>query len=245
MLSFMRNRFGIPGVISVVALVFAMFGGAYAANKSQSTASKAKAAKGKRGPRGPKGPQGPAGAQGPAGPTGPAGATGAAGKEGPRGPKGEAGPLLETLPAGKTLKGTWGVGGSLGAEGGSGRALVEVSFQFPVSPAPTVYYMPDNSFGIKIPQTGPVAVSLSQEELEEFEDACPGTPAEPEATAGNLCIYAGEEEDTIATVSDFFNGGASETLAEKISRASTLGAVIPLQVQSELGYARGAWAVTR
>ena len=34
MLSPLRNRFGIPGVISVIALVFAMFGGAYAATNS-------------------------------------------------------------------------------------------------------------------------------------------------------------------------------------------------------------------
>jgi hypothetical protein len=32
MLSPLRNRFGIPGVISVIAFVFAMLGGAYAAN---------------------------------------------------------------------------------------------------------------------------------------------------------------------------------------------------------------------
>jgi len=244
MLSFMRNRFGIPGVISVVALVFAMLGGAYAANKSAD--SKASASKAKRGPRGPKGPRGPAGSQGPVGPTGAAGAAGAAGKEGPQGPKGEPGPLLETLPAGKTLKGAWGVGGSLGKEEGPGRALVEVSFQFPVSPAPTVYYMQvDNAFGAKIPQTGPVTIPLTPEESEEFEDACPGTAAQPEATAGNLCIYAEEEEGTVMTIVDFFNGGGSETLAEKISRATTLGAVIPLRVQSELGYARGSWAVTR
>lgn len=238
MLSFMRNRFGIPGVISVVALVFAMLGGAYAANKSESSGSKASASKSKRGPRGPKGPAGPAGPQGLPGPTGPQGPAGAAGKEGPQGVPGKPGPLLESLPAGATLMGNWGVGGSLGAEEGPGRALVQVSFQFPVSPAPTVYYIQvGNAFAAKIPQTGAVAFPTP----EELEAACPGTAAAPKAAAGNLCVYATEEEEANFTVIDFLPGG----LAEKISRATTLGAVVPLRVQSELGYARGSWAVTR
>lgn len=241
MLSFMRNRFGIPGVISVVALVFAMLGGAYAANKSGGAGSKASASKAKRGPRGPKGPRGPAGPQGvpgPVGPQGPAGLPGSAGKEGPQGIQGKPGPLLASLPAGETLTGYWGVGGSLGAEEGPGRALVQVSFQFPVSPAPTVYYIQvGNAFAAKIPQTGTVSFPTP----EELEAACPGTAAAPKATAGNLCIYAIEEESTVLTVVDFLPAG----LAEKISRATTFGAVVPLRVQSELGYARGTWAVTR
>jgi hypothetical protein len=88
----LRNRFGIPGVISVIALVFAMLGGAYAANNSsgggKATASKA----GKRGPRGPKGatgPAGPAGAQGPAGANGKDGANGTNGSPGAPGTPGK------------------------------------------------------------------------------------------------------------------------------------------------------------
>lgn len=84
MLSPLRNRFGVPGVISVIALVFAMFGGAYAANDSgggKATAS-AKAKKGPRGPRGPKGDTGPAGPAGPQGAKGDTGVAGANGKDG-------------------------------------------------------------------------------------------------------------------------------------------------------------------
>jgi hypothetical protein len=80
----LRNRFGIPGVISVIALVFAMLGGAYAA--SQNSGGKATAsAKAKRGPKGPKG------ATGPAGPAGPQGAAGANGKDGSNGSAGAQG----------------------------------------------------------------------------------------------------------------------------------------------------------
>ncbi len=88
MLSPLRNRFGIPGLISVIALVFAMFGGAYAANNSSSDNSKASASAAKKGPRGPRGPKG---ATGPAGPAGPAGTAGSAGPQGPAGANGKDG----------------------------------------------------------------------------------------------------------------------------------------------------------
>jgi collagen triple helix repeat protein len=88
MLSPLRNRFGIPGVISVIALVFAMLGGAYAASNSGSGKSKASASAVKKGPRGPRGPKGPAG---PAGPQGAAGANGSDGSAGLDGLDGEDG----------------------------------------------------------------------------------------------------------------------------------------------------------
>jgi hypothetical protein len=92
MLSPLRNRFGIPGVISVIALVFAMIGGAYAASSDNGgkATSSAKAKKGPRGPKGPKGDTGPAGAQGPAGPAGAKGDTGANGNNGTAGTSAEA-----------------------------------------------------------------------------------------------------------------------------------------------------------
>jgi hypothetical protein len=84
----LRNRFGIPGVISVIALLFAMLGGAYAASNSSDGGKATASAKAKRGPRGPKGatgPAGPAGPQGPAGPNGKDGANGSAGIQGSQG----------------------------------------------------------------------------------------------------------------------------------------------------------------
>ncbi len=90
MLSPLRNRFGIPGVISVVALVFAMLGGAYAANNSSDGGATA-SAKAKKGPRGPKGATGPAGPAGPAGAKGDAGANGSNGAAGATGPTGATG----------------------------------------------------------------------------------------------------------------------------------------------------------
>ncbi|HET7574153.1 MAG TPA: hypothetical protein VFJ99_03470 [Solirubrobacterales bacterium] len=85
MLSPLRNRFGIPGVISVIALVFAMLGGAYAASNSGGGKGKTASAKAKKGPRGPRGPQGPAGADGAQGPQGLPGANGKDGANGSNG----------------------------------------------------------------------------------------------------------------------------------------------------------------
>jgi hypothetical protein len=91
MFSTLRNRFGIPGVISVIALVFAMLGGAYAASSSSNGGKATASAKAKKGPRGPKGATGPAGPAGPVGAQGPAGANGKDGTNGSNGPTGATG----------------------------------------------------------------------------------------------------------------------------------------------------------
>jgi hypothetical protein len=106
MLSPLRNRFGIPGVISVIALVFAMLGGAYAASNSSEGGKATASAKAKKGPRGPKGATGPVGPAGPAGPQGPAGANG---KDGSSGADGKAG--------------TNGTNGAAGAPGAAGKSV--------------------------------------------------------------------------------------------------------------------------
>jgi hypothetical protein len=91
MFSTLRNRFGIPGVISVIALVFAMFGGAYAASNSSGGGKATASAKAKQGPRGKTGKTGPAGPVGPAGPAGAKGDPGAAGVNGKDGGTGTPG----------------------------------------------------------------------------------------------------------------------------------------------------------
>ncbi|HSR95057.1 MAG TPA: hypothetical protein VLK56_09350 [Solirubrobacterales bacterium] len=108
MFSPLRNRFGIPGVISVIALVFAMMGGAYAASSNSGTGKATASAKAKKGPRGPKGATGPPGPAGPAGPAGAKGDTGAAGANGKDGTNGTNG-----------KDGTNGTNGAPGAKGSS------------------------------------------------------------------------------------------------------------------------------
>jgi hypothetical protein len=103
MLSPLRNRFGIPGVISVIALVFAMLGGAWAASNSGSDGKATASAKAKRGPRGPKGATGPAGPQGPVGANGKDGAAGANGAAGTNGKDGTS-VTNTTVPTGNPAK---------------------------------------------------------------------------------------------------------------------------------------------
>jgi len=96
MFSTLRNRFGIPGVISTIALVFAMTGGAFAAkylitSPSQIKPSVLKKLKGPQGATGAAGAQGPAGAAGAAGEKGANGANGTNGAPGEKGEKGAAG----------------------------------------------------------------------------------------------------------------------------------------------------------
>lgn len=96
MVSILRSRFGIPGVIAVFALIFAMAGGAYAAKKYVITSTKQikpsvrKSLQGKDGAQGAKGDPGTPGAKGAPG------APGAKGDPGPRGPQGDPGDQGDT-----------------------------------------------------------------------------------------------------------------------------------------------------
>jgi hypothetical protein len=119
----LRNRFGIPGVISVIALVFAMLGGAYAASNNGGGKAIA-SAKAKKGPRGPKGATGPAG---PAGPVGSQGAAGANGKDGANGSNGSNGAPGAPGAAGKTvLSGSGDPNGAV--SGNAGDFYVDTDF---------------------------------------------------------------------------------------------------------------------
>jgi hypothetical protein len=243
MFSTLRNRFGIPGVISVIALVFAMFGGAYAASNSSGGGKATASAKAKKGPKGPKGatgPAGPAGAQGPAGPAGAkgdAGANGAAGPQGPAGPsgatgatgqrglEGPAGPACPTgpcfLPSEATETGVWG--GANASSEPEGPRVFPISFSLPLEAAPEIVF------------------------LKEGETSKPGCPGEvngvPTADPGKLCIYA----DIFI---DFFDGEELETEFLHPTPlpiqggAGPVGTITKVTGCSALCVTAGTWAVT-
>jgi len=262
MFSTLRNRFGIPGVISVIALVFAMFGGAYAANNSSSDGGKATAsAKAKQGPRGKTGKTGPAGPAGPAGPSGPAGAkgdagangsNGAAGPAGPTGPTGPAGPagppgltgFTETLPSEETETGVWGtyfLPNKPDASSGSIPFPISfpISFPIPLDAAPTPIFV------------GPT---------EESKPGCPGRgggsfpsgtteyrPTIPMAEPGRLCVYAEALEGASPLPGLTFTRSAySEGVWEPRIGASQTGTLLRVNcaVASNECIAMGSWAVT-
>jgi hypothetical protein len=247
MFSTLRNRFGIPGVISVIALVFAMFGGAYAASNSSGGGKATASAKAKKGPKGPKGatgPAGPAGAQGPAGPAGakgdagangaagpqgPAGAAGATGVTGKTGPEGPVGPACPTgpcfLPSEATETGVWGVGGGFG-EPAAPRNF-PISFNLPLAAAPEVIFLKDDELS---------------------KPGCPGeVDGVPTADPGKLCIYAGVFQDFINEEADlettFFHSVPGIYAPE--NGAGPAGTIMKVMgCESEICRTFGTWAVT-
>jgi len=257
MLSPLRNRFGIPGVISVIALVFAMFGGAYAASNDSSSGSKASASakKGPRGPRGPKGPAGPAGAQGPAGPAGAKGDTGAAGSNGSNGSNGVSVASEEFGTGGKDGKcvgtggtkftsasgSTYACNGTKGKEGNpwtTGGTLPEGESEtgvWGVSATGFSFELAPISFPIPLANDLPEAnVHFNAAGYEGAPGAdCPGKASEPKAQMGHLCIYTHAMTNFAYAPFNGFpevqNGGAGVVVAF----AST-----------EIGSAHGSWAVT-
>jgi hypothetical protein len=246
MFSTLRNRFGIPGVISVIALVFAMFGGAYAASNSSGGGKATASAKAKKGPRGPKGatgPAGPAGAQGPVGPAGAKGdagtngSTGAAGPTGPTGTTGATGAtgatgfsgFTETLPSGETETGSW----SIAMQANS------LLFQVPIS------------FPIPLSESGSQVFFFNAEEVQgeefgtsgcKFETFVPNSKPEA-ATPGTLCVFqtlvAEPEEKAFAQDPEFLRAGQLGELG-----FSPVGSFMQVLGKGDPITTSGVWAVT-
>lgn len=258
MRSLLRNRLGIPGVIAVIALVFAMAGGALAAKGviitklSQISPKVQKKLKGKAGPQGPQGPQGPkgdpgpagnagsAGSQGPAGPVGATGATGATGVTGKTvtgatgvtGSTGPTGPLSTTLISGMTETGTWSMGGYTVENLSSSFAT---PFRIPISfPIPLAGELPEaNVHYLKVGESGGGPGS-----------DCPGSPADPEAKAGHLCVYTSKETAQSPTTWVVFPGAIFKAALPAEPGASTAGATLNTLVIGKNVEAVGTWAVT-
>lgn len=230
MYSIFRNRFGVPGVISVIALVFAMMGGAYAASKGGSaSASRLNSKQKKEVKTIAKSFQG----------TGPAGAPGQAGPEGKQGPKGDPGAngtdgtdgadgtfSTEPLPSGETLTGVWSAAGDANEE-----SLGSISFPIPTSAAPTAVLQADVASA--------VGVTLESEIIApdlEFTTHCPGSPTDPQAAKGFLCIYISK----LAGSNVIIEPNAA------YQPASKFGVTIPFKFTgaTTIHYARGTWALT-
>jgi hypothetical protein len=99
-------------------------------------------------------------------PAGPMGPGGRAGSQGAKGDQGAPGPLVGTLPSGKTLRGGFGAGNWSDAAG----RIVEGSISYPFPLASNVTR--------RLVQKGGTPPA-----------ECPGTVGNPQATAGNLCIF--------------------------------------------------------
>ena len=120
--------------------------------------------------------RGPRGLRGLPGATGATGATGVTGAKGDTGP---AGPFPDVLPAGKTLRGNIAMSDTATAAGQIQRTAY--SFVFTMTAAPTPHFI-----------TGAATAE------------CPGSPANPQAAAGHLCVY--ETTRSNANVPEILSG---------------------------------------
>jgi len=252
MFSPLRNRFGIPGVISIIALVFAMAGGAFAANSLNSGGSKATAsASGKRGPRGPRGPrgkQGPAGPAGLAGPQGPAGAKGDTGATGAKGADGAVGPEGKTGATGATgATGPAGAGGPAGPTGPAGQSgFTETLPTGKTEKGAWSGKTGSDLFGgdaisFPIPLTAPILaanVHIVAKNATGGTECASGTAADPKAAAGHLCVYIGAAEGP-ATINSIKDPSAGNTAGAGIS-----GAIVTTSGDEPNEVIWGTWAVT-
>jgi hypothetical protein len=147
-------------VVAMLALLVAL-GGVSTAAQIRSNPQAAAAKKKPKVLRGPRGKRGPRGLRGLPGPVGPQGAQGIQGVQGP------AGPFPDPLPVGKTLRGSFSIGGHPG--GSTATYFTDpIAFGFTLSAAPVAHY-------IKTGTTPPAE--------------CPGTSENPQAAAGHLCVY--------------------------------------------------------
>jgi hypothetical protein len=138
------------------------------------------------------------------------------GKKGANGAPGSPWTAGGTLPAGRTLTGTWGFDGQ--GEKPADVVRSPISFGIPLaSPLPeaNVHVMPEGATST---------------------EACPGSVANPEAKAGHLCVYTGESNSVGSTF--IFN---PSTLG---LGAATAGAVVEGLGLSPGSGAKGTWAVT-
>jgi hypothetical protein len=173
------------------------------------------------GPAGAQGPAGPAGAKGDTGDKGDAGSPGAKGESVTgtpiaaggtcgasvtgvkytlgatstnvcNGKQGEPGPLVEQVPSGKLLTGTWSAS-AVASGTNPGVDVTPISFQFPLASAPTAYYLiPGVPFAFEVQPDGTHNFPVSGTTLSE---ACPGTAEAPDAATGKLCVYVSSQEE--------------------------------------------------
>jgi hypothetical protein len=232
MLTRLRTHFGTAGlVVAVVALVAAIGGTALAASGALTGKQKKEVTKiakkyagkpGAAGPAGPAGSSGKDGAQGAKGEKGDTGAQGVQGvqgvqgKEGKQGKEGSPWTAGGVLPTGESEYGHWAYG-MTGTE--ESLATAPISFVIPTDEKPTLHYV---TFGSTDPE-------------------CPGSPSEPAASAGNLCVFEGEPQ---LSTGELFPGATEFTLDQNgvvLFFTTPTGDDPNVRVPS-LAY--GTWAVT-
>lgn len=238
MLARILRRVSSAHVIACVALFAALSGGAYAAatigagdikkNAVRSKAIKDRSIQYKDISRRARARLRGTSSAGRPGPTGPRGVTGARGQRGPRGRRGTAGPIgpqgppgtyPETLPAGRTVRGSFAATGVTTAEG----QPIESAVTFPIAlgEAPEEHFV---AAGTAAPAE------------------CPGSAAAPAAAAGHLCLYEAEASGLVRP-RVIFNPAAGDAGGADASGRFGFGVRVVSDGAGPVG-TQGTWAVT-
>ena len=259
MFSTLRNRFGIPGVISVIALVFAMFGGAYAASNTSGGGKATASAKAKKGPRGPKGAKGDTGPAGPSGPVGPAGPAGPKGDAGAAGSNGTSVTSKTVPPSSATCNHNGGseftsasgtttaCSGEEGEKGDEGEPWTDGG-TLPPGATETgewgTYGGVVGNLTIPMQFNIPLASEPTTTFLKEGESSATGCPGIsnglPTAEPGHFCIYTVYEEEV--TPVGIFHADPSSGVF--VLGASKVGALLRTACGAVYCSEAGVWAVT-
>jgi Collagen triple helix repeat (20 copies) len=227
-----REPFGKAGLtVAILALVLAMVGGAWAAagltgKQKKQVIKIAKKYAGKPGAAGPAGSAGPVGPAGPKGETGAAGGEGKAGTNGEPGKEGSPWTVNGTLPSEKTEKGTWG-GVTLGS---SGYLVTTISFPIPLKEA--------------LSSTKVHFVTVEDVATSQIPTGCGGSLEEPEANAGNLCVFEGGPGAAFNGVLGIDLPGPGGGSEDKQPGAGTTGALLVGLTESGSPIVHGTFAVT-
>jgi hypothetical protein len=263
MFSRIRKRITYTNVAMTLVLVFAMSGGAYAASKYLITSTKQispkvlKALKGKNGVNGVNGANGANGVNGKDGAQGPAGEKGANGEKGASGEGVASTPLVVknahceeggseftaggnhtyactgspwpaggTLPSGKSEEGVWSYVDEKASAGGKTTAI---SFVMPLKTAPEAHFIGTNEELFKEAKESPAIK----------EGKCIGSPKEPQAASGNLCVFATSTSG--ANAFDFID---PQTPAAGLNVSGMAGTLIFFNAAPGTVFLYGTWTVT-
>jgi hypothetical protein len=256
----LREKLGPAGfTLAIIAMVFALAGGAYAASGGLNSKQKkevkaiAKSFAGKDGEDGAPGANGAKGDRGEPGnngtsvtgvdatagecPNGGVKYTSASGDNAVcNGEDGETG-FTETLPAGKTETGTWAVAGTYAS---TVHVYAPLSFSIPLSEV-DAEEISEEPEPFVFPHIHVLAVGVDE------TTECPGTALDPQAVAGNICVYTTQASGYFPNVR--FVVTPEEAVQGTLSHlgVSTSGAIV-LGISQSGGAAAlegvGAWAVT-